>query len=133
MLGGSQRRALTAIALLAGLALAGCGGGAEAGSMATPTLNAQELAGKRAFERMCASCHSTLPEVVIVGPSLAGIGERAGTRVAGMEPRAYLTQSITDPSAYLVEDYRDLMPQGLETQLGPGELENVVSYLLTLE
>lgn len=36
--------------------------------------------GEDLFARHCSSCHSLSPGTVIVGPSLAGVGERAADR-----------------------------------------------------
>ncbi|NIV40456.1 MAG: c-type cytochrome, partial [Anaerolineae bacterium] len=56
----------------------------------TPTWTPQEEAGASLFSRHCTSCHSTLPETIIVGPSLAGVAERASLQVEGLNARAYL-------------------------------------------
>ena len=38
----------------------------------------------------CITCHSLEPDVVIVGPSQAGLGTRAGTRVPGQSAEEYI-------------------------------------------
>ncbi len=86
--------------------------------------------GKRVFTEHCASCHSLSDDVVIVGPSLAGIATRA--RNSG-DARQYIEDSITSPSAVVVDGFENLMPPDIRTKLSPGEFEAVVAFLLTLD
>lgn len=119
--------------------LAACSSGGEGAPTATtdPQLSPQEAAqiaeGERLFSQHCASCHATEPETVIVGPSLAGIAERAETRVDGLGAREYIELSIVRPDAYLVEGFDDVMPANLGKRLTGDELDALVAYLLTLE
>ena len=55
----------------------------------------------------CANCHilSSMGWVGVTGPSLNGIGERAGRRVGGLNGIEYLAQSIHLPNEYLVPGY----------------------------
>lgn len=110
--------------VLSVLSVAACR--AEAGS-------APQAPGERLFTRHCSSCHSTSADTVIVGPSLAGLAERAETRVEGMDARTYIETSILAPGEYLVEGFRDLMPEGFGETLTPEELGALVDYLMTLE
>ncbi len=88
------------------------------------------MMGKQVFERECAACHSLLPEAVIVGPPLAGIGGEAATRVEGQDARTYLLTSIMRPEDYLVDGYENLMPQALGKTLSGEEvgLENLSQH-----
>ena len=115
--------------LVSGLFLAACGG-TEADPAATsdPTI----VAGKRLFQRHCASCHALEPEAVVVGPSLAGIAARAGNRMPNYDARQYIELSILHPNAYLVAGFDDLMPSTLGKELTGEELDTLVGYLLTL-
>lgn len=68
--------------------------------------------GRRIFEQGvrgaatgCRICHSLEPDRVLVGPSLAGVGSRAGSRVPGMTAEEYLRQSILEPDAYVVDGF----------------------------
>ena len=70
---------------------------------------------------------------MIVGPSLAGIAERAPTRVDGLTAQEYVEISIVRPDAYLVEGFDDVMPANLGKKLTGDELDALVAYLLTLE
>lgn len=93
--------------------------------------------GKRVFNDPdkgdCKVCHSTSPGGDGVGPSLAGVADRAGTRVDGMTAEEYLRQSIVDPSAYAVEGYRgDQMLPIYADRLSPDEIQSLIDYLMTL-
>lgn len=90
-------------------------------------------AGERLFTVYCSACHSTVPDAVVVGPSLAGIASRAETRIAGMDARSYIQQSIVDPQAYLVESYKNFMPPNFADTLENDEIEALIAYLFTLE
>jgi mono/diheme cytochrome c family protein len=127
------------IAVLAALvltaALAACGGGgtatpvgdAEAGG----TLFAQTIIGAQPG---CATCHSLETGTVLVGPSMAGIGTRAETRVDGLSAEEYIRQSILDPNAYVVEGFQPgVMVQVWAEELSPVQIDNLVAYLLTLK
>src|SRR5215813_2992231 len=82
----------------------------------------------------CALCH----EIGKKGercPDLAGVGERAETRIkeAGYKGKAsssaeYLVESVMDPTAYVVEGYQPSMPP-VGRQLNDLELVAVVSFL----
>ncbi len=114
------------------LLLAACGGGAEA-APPPPTLSPQAQLGKQVFSRDCGACHSTTPDTVIVGPSLAGIANKAGSRVEGQDAYTYLLTSVMQPDAYLVEGFENLMPASLSKQLTGEELDAVIAYLQTLQ
>src|SRR3990172_4036516 len=102
------------------------------GRAAQPTLTPQAAAGKRIFDSICSACHSTLPDTVIVGPSLAGISKTAATRVEGFTARDYLEQSILDPGAYLVDGYNDLMPRTFGEVYDKEQIDALIAYLMTL-
>ena len=82
----------------------------------------------------CALCH----EIGKKGercPDLAGVGERAETRIkeAGYKGKAtngaeYIVESVMDPTAYVVEGYQPSMPP-VGRQLNDLELVAVVSFL----
>lgn len=82
----------------------------------------------------CIACHSLEPDVVIVGPSVAGIGRLAQERIPGRPAGAYLRQSIVDPDAYVVGDFTaGVMYQNYGEVLSEDQIDALVSYLLTLE
>ena len=81
----------------------------------------------------CDVCHSTDPGDDGVGPSLAGIGERAESRIPGLDAEAYLRQSILDPDAYIVDGYRSgQMLDIYEDRLGVEQLDARIEYLMSL-
>ena len=81
---------------------------------------------------ICSTCHSVEPNVVIVGPSLFGIGDRAGSRIPGLDAEAYIRQSIIDPGAYVVEGFPDAMARNLGEVLNSQQISEIITYLLTL-
>lgn len=116
------------------VALSACGGGGEAGDSAADAgkvLFAQTVIGNQAG---CITCHSLDAGVVVVGPSMAGIGSRAGSTVSGQSAEAYLKESILNPDAHLVEGYpAGTMPQVWGEQLTGEQIDQLVAYLLTLK
>jgi cytochrome c2 len=78
----------------------------------------------------CVTCHSLTPEYVLVGPSLAGVADRAGGRVDGMDADAYLKQSIVDPDAHIVETFTGpKMPGNYGEILSDEQIAALVAYL----
>lgn len=98
-------------------------------------------AGKELFQQTtidsapgCMTCHSTQPEKVIVGPSLAGVANRAGTRVPGQTAEDYLHNSILDPNLYVVDGYLSgLMYQNYRDVLTDEQINDLIAYLSTLD
>lgn len=81
----------------------------------------------------CDVCHSTTPGDDGVGPSLAGIGDRAGDRVPGLTAEEYLRQSILDPDAYVVDGFRSgQMLDVYEERLGADQIDALIEYLMSL-
>jgi ferredoxin/coenzyme F420-reducing hydrogenase delta subunit/mono/diheme cytochrome c family protein len=81
----------------------------------------------------CRICHSLQAGVRLVGPSLAGVGTAAATRVPGLSAEAYIRQSLVAPDAYLVAGYRaGQMPPDYLKRLSAAQIEDLVAYLLTL-
>lgn len=126
-----RRHIVPALLFCLAIGLAACGG--EPAAPPTPTLSPEMAAGQRVFVAHCGACHSTSPDTVILGPSLAGISARGGTRVDGLDARTYVYSSIMEPSAYLVEGFTDAMPKDLAKKLTGEELDSVVAYVLSLE
>lgn len=125
------------VALLVIAALTACGGGgaettSDVGDVgAGKTLFAQPLIGAQPG---CNTCHSLNADEVVVGPSLAGIGTRAETRVSGTSAEDYIRASILHPDDYVVEGFQPgVMVQVWEQELTPEQVDNLVAYLLTLK
>ncbi len=86
----------------------------------------------------CSTCHNIDNPNRLIGPSLMGISERAGTRVEGEGPVEYLHISIVNPNAFIVPPDEggaypeNLMPQVYEDLWTEQELNDIIAYLLTL-
>lgn len=81
----------------------------------------------------CASCHSTEPGKVIIGPYLAGIAARDSQSRPGMSAEECLRQSILEPNAYVIEGFPEgVMYQNFKDALSEEHLDSLISYLMTL-
>jgi len=93
----------------------------------------------------CAACHSIVPGVNIVGPTLAGISATAAARIKSPDYRGkardaegYIRESILDPNAHVLTGPtyaaggRSLMPADYGQSLKPEQIDQIVAYLLTL-
>jgi nitric oxide reductase subunit C len=81
----------------------------------------------------CATCHALEPDVVIVGPSLAGIAGRAATRVPGQSAEEYIRNSMLNPGDYVVEGFQNVMAQNLADVLSGDQINDIITFLMTLE
>ncbi len=89
-------------------------------------------------EYACAGCHvlDPLGWAGITGPSLNGLADRAGERVAGQTAEEYIANSLWNPGVYLTPGYQNLMPvhgpnePGIN-QMTPEQLYSIVAYLCT--
>jgi len=78
----------------------------------------------------CIGCHvhAALPSSRMkVGPDLSALAERAGARVAGLDARAYVRQSLRDPQAFAAPGYDAQMP---DLRLTDEEVESLSAFLL---
>ncbi|MCU0495747.1 MAG: cytochrome c [Anaerolineae bacterium] len=82
----------------------------------------------------CSSCHKVQAEEpgFRQGPSLVGIADRAGSRIANMDAMMYLTQSIVDPAEFVVSGFRSSMYPNYENVFSEQEIADLVAYLLQL-
>jgi nitric oxide reductase subunit C len=93
----------------------------------------------------CAACHSVVPGVNIVGPSLAGLPATAAARIKdpsyhgkARDVESYIRESILDPNAFVLTGptyatgNRSLMPADYAQTLKPEQVDQIVAYLMTL-
>lgn len=79
----------------------------------------------------CIGCHTLTPGAFGLGPVMAGISKRAGTRVPGLSADAYLFQSITDPRAYIVAGYRVSMYPYFARDYSAQDIADLIAFLKT--
>lgn len=114
--------------------LAACGG--KSGDGGGSAQAGEKLFDQAAIENQagCSTCHSLDVDVILVGPSLAGVANRAGERVADLSAEEYLRQSIIDPDAYTVEGFTaSVMPLVWSSVLTEEQVNDLVAFLLTLK
>jgi cytochrome c551/c552 len=79
----------------------------------------------------CTGCHThaSFPNAhMSVGPDLTTVADRAGTRVAGLDARAYIRQSLREPGAYRVPGYSAVMP---DLRLTDDQIDSLTAFLLS--
>ena len=118
--------------------LTGCGAAASPASTAAPAFSPDgpEARGLALFsgKARCATCHSRTPNTVIVGPSLAGIASRAGSREPGISAADYIEESILQPNKFKVPGFENVqMDTSLAKILTSDEISDIVAYLMTLK
>jgi nitric oxide reductase subunit C len=138
-------RVTTFLLLLVALFASGCAGASQTGASNRPPGDAQR--GRALFAQAsirdttgCVPCHSLAKDVVIVGPSLNGIADRAERDVKASTYRGtatsaeeFLRESITKPTANLSEGFsHSVMPDWL-TVLDEQQIQDLVAYLMTLK
>lgn len=123
--------------------------GASMGGGATGSASDDPISqGQAVFHRPnpgCFSCHSTAPDVAMVGPSMAGLVDRAEEVVSSPEytgsatdVEGYIRESIVEPNAHIVpgptfsDGGQSFMPNTAEDLLSPEEIDHLVAYLMTL-
>jgi cytochrome c551/c552 len=139
----NKKMLLTMLVVTLVLLLAACGGGggdtaeSSGGSSVGDAANGETLYNQvtigSASAPGCVTCHSMEPDVVLVGPSHAGLANRAGSYKEGMDAEAYLRESIVDPDAHIVEGFTPgVMYQTFADELRANEINDLVAYMLTL-
>ncbi len=79
----------------------------------------------------CITCHSFSTDIKTVGPSLLGIGLRAGLSKPNMTAKAYLFESITNPDAHIVVGYEpNIMYSAYASELTKTQIEDLINFLL---
>ncbi len=114
--------------------LVGCGG--DDGKKSEPQLDPNTDAGRgeQVFKTNCATCHAVKGDRVVVGPSLAGVANRADTRIDGLSAEEYIRESIIYPNSFTVLGFPEgTMQQNFANQLTSDEVNYLVAYLMTLD
>lgn len=92
-----------------------------------PDMGTEELleAGRQIAEGKgtCLTCHTVGSQEKKRFPDLGGIGERAGTRRAGLSGLDYLAESLYEPNSFIVEGYSPGMPAVHKPPIGLSDLE----------
>ncbi len=140
----NKKMLLMMLVLALVMLLAACGGGGgDAAESGGGDSGASAANGETLYNQVtigsasapgCVTCHSLEPDVVLVGPSHAGLANRAGTYQEGMSAEDYLRESIVDPDAHVVEGFTPgVMYQNFATELKASEVNDLVAYMLTLK
>jgi cytochrome c2 len=82
----------------------------------------------------CSTCHHVASGQTgfSLGPNLAGVAERAASRIEGLSAEEYLRQSIRDPHSYVVSGYRDIMYPNFAQHFNEQDIADLLAYLRTL-
>lgn len=79
----------------------------------------------------CIGCHmhAAFPSARMqVGPDLTGLADRAASRIAGLDARAYVRQSLRDPGAYSAASISTaVMP---DLRLSDEDVDALTAFLL---
>lgn len=128
-----MRKSIGLFLLVLAMVMTACGGDEEK-SEAGLDPNSPEGRGAAIFRGNCATCHDVKGDRVIIGPALTDVATRAETRVEGLTAEDYLYESIINPNDYVVEGYPEgSMPQNFGRDLTSEEINDLISYLLTLK
>jgi hypothetical protein len=80
----------------------------------------------------CIRCHTHAgaPAASLqIGPDLTSLSKRAESRVAALDAKSYVRQSITEPAAFIAPGYDGkTMPS---SHIPPSDVEALVMFLLT--
>jgi hypothetical protein len=83
---------------------------------------------------LCFTCHTVGRSGALRFPDLAGVDERAKTRVAGLSDVEYFAQAMYDPEAFIVPGFNPGMPVINRPPIGltDQEILCVIAYLQSL-
>ncbi len=136
-MGGStirRTRPLGSLALLVvvvSFLLGACGSESVAGDPEAGRLLFETPMEEIIFRDSCATCHTLDGVDGEFAPSLAGISERAGSRVDEMSAVEYLRESILVPGAFRVDGWLQIMSTQYGNFLTESEIDDLVAFLLT--
>ncbi|HUR35642.1 MAG TPA: cytochrome c [Vicinamibacterales bacterium] len=92
--------------------------------------------GREVMDRkgLCFTCHTVGRSGALRFPDLAGVGERAATRVPGLNDVEYFAQTLYDPNAFIVPGFNPGMPVINKPPIGltDQEILCVIAYLQSL-
>ena len=91
--------------------------------------------GRQVFQALaCNSCHAA-PGMggATIGPPLTNIAMLAATRRPGYSAGQYLVESITHPNDFITAGYQPNVMPATYGNLQPGQLNDLVAYLLSLK
>lgn len=77
----------------------------------------------------CSTCH-LLEGRGGAGPSLAGFGTVAGTRVRGQSAEEYIYTSIVRPARHIVQGYSNIMYNSYDEKLSAQQIADLIAFLL---
>lgn len=132
--------------LVTGSAMPGVYGEESGGAAASDDPIAMGEALFRRSPPGCSACHSTAPDVVLAGPSVAGMAERAAAVVesegytgSATTAEDYVRESIIEPSAHITAgpgffsvNGRSVMQDNFGETLTADEIDQLVAYLMSL-
>ena len=134
-----RRLYLLVVLALAVTLLAACGGGASTTGTGSTGGGGDVNAGKALFAQQtigsnvgCITCHS-LDGSELVGPTMQGIGARAGKEVQGQSAEQYIRNSIVEPNAHAPEGYSVGVMPSYKGVASDTQLNDLVAYLLSLK
>lgn len=79
----------------------------------------------------CYVCHTVDGSNWAAGPDLKGLPAQLVAQ--GLDPEAFLHESIVDVLAVITEGYSgDLMPKNYDTLLTPEQIQDLVAYMMSL-
>lgn len=81
----------------------------------------------------CGGCHRIGDNnpFMEIGPSLIGLADRAGDRVAGMSAAEYVEQSILQPQAFTVTGFAGSSEAMPAFPLSAEEVDSLIAFLLS--
>ena len=92
--------------------------------------------GREVMDRkgLCFTCHTVGRSGALRFPDLAGVGDRATTRVPGLSDVEYFAQTLYEPDAYIVQGFNPGMPVINKPPIGLNDQEIlcVIAYLQSL-
>ena len=82
----------------------------------------------------CTNCHSRASKTPLyaLAPSLAGVSQRAATRIPGMTAPQYIEDSIRHPADYVVTGFHPIMYSKFAQDYSDQDIADLVAYVMTL-